>query len=570
MLNTKRLKEIKDFLKEKGGLKNYQILDMGVDASSRKYYRIALSDGTTRVLLDDEGCFNRPKEFAEIASFLLKHGIRAPKIFARQLKKGLMLIEDFGETDFVKKANGQNDTDLLRKAVDVLVKLHKVKEFPACAPQMDEKVIKDNFALFCDWYVPACLGRQLTKEERKGFFAAVEKGLLSVQKMPKTLVLWDYHVNNVMYPDDSDEAAIIDFQDAYVGPGLYDLASLIEDERRHIDPAVTEEMKNYYFEQMGSLNRKEFEEAYAYMALLRHLRVLGRFTTLITVKNRPWYATYIPHGLELVERSLTNPMFRELKQWMDQVFDKKFWGIPVYKNISKAFVLAAGRGTRMRELTDNCAKPMVEVAGRRLMDYGTDLLKNAQIKDVVINVCYKKAGVKAHLKKLPYFNFTVSEEKEALETGGGIKKALRFFGDKPFVVVNADNILIDDGYKPIVRQMMDVWDDKKYDMLLLLRSIRGIHGDTPQRGDYKIADGRIYRNKDKVVGEGFDFGYVGVAVVHPRVFRESPRGKFSLVKLFDKAESEGRLGFALSDREEFWVGSPEALRETEDILNKKK
>ena len=58
--------------------------------------------------------------------------------------------------------------------------------------------------------------------------------------------------------------------------------------------------------------------------------------------------------------------------------------------------------------------------------------------------------------------------------------------------------------------------------------------------------------------------------MHPRVFRESPRGKFSLVKLFDKAESEGRLGFALSDREEFWVGSPEALRETEDILNKKK
>ena len=109
MLNTKRLKEIKDFLKEKGGLKNYQILDMGVDASSRKYYRIALSDGTTRVLLDDEGCFNRPKEFAEIASFLLKHSIRAPKIFARQLKKGLMLIEDFGETDFVKKANGQKN-----------------------------------------------------------------------------------------------------------------------------------------------------------------------------------------------------------------------------------------------------------------------------------------------------------------------------------------------------------------------------------------------------------------------------------------------------------------------------
>ena len=566
MQNKTRLAQIKSFLEKNCGLKKYKILSMGFDASSRKYFRILKDNGKTDVLVDDEGCKNHSKEFVIIAKFLLKNGIRAPKIRAKDLKKGLMLIEDFGESDFVKVADGKNDKELLRKAVDVLIKLHKVKEFPICAKKMDKQVILDNFALFSDWYIPACMGKNLDENKRQEFFYLVEKLMPEALKMPETLVLWDYHVNNVMYPKDSQNAAIIDFQDAMRGPGLYDLASLLEDERRNISQKTAEELKEYYFTEMKDLRRQDFEKAYAYMALLRHMRVLGRFTTLITVSGKPSYASYVPHGMEMLKRSLENPMFREIKKWMEENFAESNWGIPKNKNITKAFVLAAGKGTRMRHLTQTRAKPMIEVAGRRLMDYGFDLLKNAKINSVVVNVCYKKEGVKKHLSVLKDFDIKISEEKELLETGGGIKKALKYFGDEPFAVINADNILLDDGYKPILRQAMDVWDEKKYDILLVLCDIKNIYGDHPKHGDYKICGKTCLRNQVLVADKEFRYVYVGVAIIHPKVFAGIKEKKFSLRVLFDKAEKEGRLGFLLSDRKEFLVGTPEAVKETELLL----
>lgn len=566
MQNITRETQIKNFLAKQGNLNNYKMVAMNCDASSRKYYRIILPDNTSKILMDDEKRCNHPKEFIEIAKFLLKNGIRAPEIFAHDFAKGFILLEDFGDSDFVKKATPANEKLLLTKAVDILVKLHNVKARPQCVKDMDEKVILNNFALFSDWYIPACLGRQLTASERKSFFAIVKKLMPAALKLPSTLVLWDYHVNNVMYPDDND-AAIIDFQDAMWGCGIYDLVSLIEDERRDIPQNITLELKEYYFKQMSNLKRNDFEKCYAYMALLRHMRVLGRFTTLILVSKRPSYAKYVPHGLELLKQSLNNPEFKELKKWIDDIFPPSLWKVPQDKGINRAFVLAAGRGTRMQHLTDHLPKPMIKIADRRLMDYGLDLLKNAKIKDIVVNVCYRKCTIKKHMKTLDYFNTTISEEVEALETGGGIKKALGYFEGKPFVVINSDNILIDDGFKPIIYQMQDIWDDKKHDILLLLCDIKNVQGDKPHRGDYKLLNGKIFRNKLKVNDKEFNLGYVGVAIIHPRIFKNSPEGKFSLVELFDKAEANNRLGFCLSDRKEFWVGSPQAVAEAQKLLS---
>ena len=569
MQNKKRTAQIKSFLETKAKLKNYQILSMGFDASSRKYYRILENSGNTAILVDDEGCNNRPKEFVIIAKFLMKNQIKAPKILATDLRHGLMLVEDLGNTDFVKVANGKNDRELLQKAVDVLIKLHKVREFPNCVEQMDEKVILDNFALFTDWYIPACINHPLDAKKRNEFFAIVKKMMPKALKMPDTLVLWDYHVNNVMYPKDSNEAAIIDFQDAMKGPGLYDLASLIEDERRNIAKDVTEELKEYYFKKSNCQNRQDFEFAYAYMALLRHMRVLGRFTTLMLVKKKPDYAKYIPHGLALLKQSLENPVFKDIRIWMNENFPEEMWGIPQDKKIDKAFVLAAGRGTRMRHLTQNSSKPMIKIAGRHLIDYGFDLLKNAKIKDVVVNVCYKKNSLKKHLLAMKNFDIKISEENKLLETGGGIKKALKYFNGNPFVVINADNILIDDGYKPILRQMFDTWNSDRYDIMLLLCDIKNVYGDHPKHGDYRICEDAAIRNEKLRDDKIFNYIYVGVAIVHPRIFDGVKEKKFSLRVLFDKAEKAGRLGFCVSDRKEFLVGSPEAVDETEFLLKEK-
>lgn len=561
MQNKSRETQIHDFLDQKAHLTDYKIKPINCDASTRKYYRIVKSDSSSLILMDDEMRCNHPKEFVELSDFLLQGGIRAPQIYAKDLAHGFILLEDFGDSDFVKKATPHNEKKLLKKAVDVLVKLHNIKTRPHCVKDMNEKVIMDNFALFSDWYIPACLGHQLSPKERDSFFSIVKKLLPAALKLPSTLVLWDYHVNNVMYPDDND-AAIIDFQDSLWGCGIYDLVSLIEDERRNIPQAISLELKEHYYTQMPKLNRKDFEKCYDYMALLRHMRVLGRFTTLIQVNDRPSYARYVPHGMELLKQTLQHPDFSELKNWIDKTFPVSSWKVPANKKITKAFVLAAGRGTRMKHLADNLPKPMIKIGPKRLMDYGLELLQNAKIKDIVVNVCYRKCTIKKHMAANKYFNTTISEEKEALETGGGIKKALKYFNNKPFVVINSDNILVDDGHKPIICQMHDVWDEQKYDIMLLLCDIKNISGDRPQFGSYKIVGDKIFRNTTSSSSPEFKYGYVGVAIVHPRIFKDSPDGKFSLRDLFDKAEANGRLGFCLSDRKEFWVGSPQAVKET--------
>lgn len=566
MQNKKRAAEIKNFLSAKANIKGYTLVPLNNDASSRNYFRIFLKDGTTKVLLDDEGCKNKPKEFFWLSKFLNQNKIRAPKIFFKDLSKGFMLIEDFGNTDYVVKIKTEDQKTLLKKAVNILVKLHKVKTLPPFVKSMDDKVILDNFALFTDWYMPSCLNQQLSLKARTEFFTIIKKLLPLGYNLPETLVLWDYHADNVMYPDDSEEAAIIDFQDALRGPGLYDLVSLIEDERREIPSQTTFELKEHYFSQLSNISRTDFENAYAFMALLRHMRVLGRFTTLIEVTRKPTYAKYVPHGLELLKNTLQNPLFSELKSWFNQYFPENLWCIPQDKKINKAFVLAAGRGVRMRHLTEKSAKPMVEVAGRKLMDYGLDLLQNAKISNIIVNVCWCKDQIKKYVHKLKNFNINISEEKEALETGGGIKKALHFFENNPFVVINADNILIDSDYKPIINQMTDVWNDSKHDVLLLLTDIANVGGDTPKHGDYKIKNGRIFRNKQKISAPEFKYTYVGVAIIHPRAFTDSPKDKFSLLELFDKAEAENRLGFALSPCKEFLVGSPEAVTKSEKAL----
>lgn len=565
MSNKKRLTEINDFLK-KHGFSKFKIQKMSLDASSRKYYRINFSDGQTKVILDDEHHQNKSKEFALLSSFLRKNKIIAPKIFHKNLRQGLLLIEDFGESDFVQKSTEANEKELLKKGVDILVKLHNVTNVPSFIKKLDEKIIFDNFALFTDWYIPACLNKQLHPEKREKFFNIIKKLLPQTLTLKKTLVLWDYHVNNLMFPENYTDAAVIDFQDAMYGPGLYDLASLLEDERYNISLQTADELKRYYFNQSGLTDIDAFEKEYAFLALLRHMRVLGRFTTLITINKKASYGKYVPHGLELLKQSLQNPLFKEIVEWLKENFPEKYWTIPTDKNITEGFVLAAGRGTRMRHLTEKQAKPMIKVAGKCLIDYSFELLKNAKINDIFVNVCWQKEGIKKHLKKIKNFNITISEETTALETGGGIKKALKRMTGNPFVVVNADNILIDNGYKPVIRQMFDCWNDNKHDILLLLTNIKNVSGDTPQRGDYKIYKDCICRNKNSEYNQGFDFGYVGIAIIHPRIFKNSPKGKFSLRDLFDKAEASGRLGYALSDRPEFWVGTPEAVETSEKIL----
>ncbi len=227
--------------------------------------------------------------------------------------------------------------------------------------------------------------------------------------------------------------------------------------------------------------------------------------------------------------------------------------------IERAMVLAAGLGKRMRPLTDDRPKPLVELAGRSLLDRALDNLAASGITSFVVNSHYKGEMIEAHLKGRG--DIILSPEKVLLETGGGVKKALTLLGDDAFFVVNSDAVWRD-GTESTVKRMASGWRDGGMDALLLLvpmGAVAGNMGDHP--GDYHLeADGRARR---RAQGETAPFLFGGIQIMHPRLFEDAPDGAFSLNILYDRAQRAGRLHGLRHDGEWYHVGTPEELAAAE-------
>ena len=232
--------------------------------------------------------------------------------------------------------------------------------------------------------------------------------------------------------------------------------------------------------------------------------------------------------------------------------------------IETAMVMAAGLGKRMRPLTATRPKPLVEVAGRTLLDHTLDRLRAAGVKRAVVNVHYLADALEAHLKrKVKDIEIIVSDERDQLlETGGGLVKALPLIGDDPFLVVNSDNLWID-GPVDTLRTLAERWDDATMDALLLLvpQSRANCHKGS---GDFHMdAAGRIARRKP---GRVAPFVYTGIQIVSHRLLRDAPDGAFSTNILWDRAIAEDRA-FGLA-HQGLWfdVGTPPAIKRTEAVL----
>ena len=269
----------------------------------------------------------------------------------------------------------------------------------------------------------------------------------------------------------------------------------------------------------------------------------------------------------MLEKTLEYPKFKEVSKWLDRVLPKEKRVIPLKKKIDEAMVLAAGRGIRMRELTNDRPKPLIEVCGKALIDYNFDRLRGAGIKKAAVNLCYCGEQIKEHLQKNETdFEVKYFVESEALETGGGIKNALSYFKNEAFFVCNSDVFFEEEKIKPALWRMMDAWDEKKFDVLLLLQDINAIVGDKGL-GDYKIERGCPVRNKEKE--EGFDYMFAGIYIIKKSIFDEIKEKKFSSVKLCDLAQSRGRLGFIVNKSIFYHIGTPEALKAAEEKVQAK-
>ncbi|RDE06247.1 nucleotidyltransferase family protein [Sphingomonas aracearum] len=230
-----------------------------------------------------------------------------------------------------------------------------------------------------------------------------------------------------------------------------------------------------------------------------------------------------------------------------------------------AMVMAAGLGKRMRPLTALRPKPLVEVAGKPLIDHTFDHLRAAGVKRAVVNVHYLADALEAHLThRVHGIEVVVSDERaELLETGGGIVHARDKLGDKPFLVCNSDNLWVD-GPDDSIRSLAAAWDEERMDALLLM--VSHAHANCHRgQGDFHLApDGRIVgRRKAKRLAP---FVYIGVQILHPRVIRDWPEGPFSTNLFWDRAIEQGRAYGLVHTGLWFDVGTPQAIGRTEAIL----
>jgi len=225
-----------------------------------------------------------------------------------------------------------------------------------------------------------------------------------------------------------------------------------------------------------------------------------------------------------------------------------------------AMVLAAGLGTRMRPLTDATAKPLLDVAGRSMIDRLLDNLVVAGVERVVVNVHWCADLVETHLQDRHDLQIVISDEREqVLETGGGLAKARPLLGDDPVFVVNTDAFWEPTGPGPI-KSLAASFDSELMDELLLLADTKRCLG-FPGAGDFfRDQAGALTRRGD---ADQAPWAYAGVRILKPSLYDDAPIEPFSANRIWNELLPKGRIHGQPLDR--FWlhVGDPQALKDAE-------
>jgi len=288
------------------------IVPLAGDASFRRYFRV-LDGGRRAVLMDAPPPHEDPRPFIAIAEHLLADGFAAPRILARDLTQGLVLIEDFGDLRVKEHLDEAPDAELAvyARAIDLLGDLHTLPA--ADVPPYDRAVYQREAGLLTEWYCPA-IGIDVDAD---GYARAWDAVLPIVEQSasPTVTVLRDYHAENIMLIDGpaSHGLGLLDFQDALAGHPAYDLVSLLQDARRDVPVDVEAAMLAHY--KAVANPPADFDAAYAVLGAQRNAKIIGIFTRLWKRDGKPRYLSYLPRMWSLLERDLQHPALAPVADW---------------------------------------------------------------------------------------------------------------------------------------------------------------------------------------------------------------------------------------------------------------
>ena len=316
-MKSEIIKKIENTLKKKKvPFENIKFL--AGDASNRKYFSIKVQK-IDYVLMYD----NNPeslKKFIKI-SHLLSNVVTIPKIFFCFKENHILVIEDFGEKKFSNIVNKSNQNYLYSLATDALIYVHK-QTFDLKLEFYDENKLTNESNLFFEWFLQH---DDFLKDKTKKDFNNEFKPLMNLlQKIPQVFIHRDYHVDNLFFFENKDKhfkCGWIDYQDALIGPCVYDLVSLTQDARIDVEVKVERKIINYYLESFSNIDPNEFELCYKIMAIQRHLKVLGIFKRLAVRDNKINYLVHIPRVINMLKKNLNHKEFRPISKILNPLLN---------------------------------------------------------------------------------------------------------------------------------------------------------------------------------------------------------------------------------------------------------
>lgn len=302
-----------DFLAS-AGWSGARILPLAGDASFRRYFRI-IDNERQAVLMDAPPPHEDPRPFLGIAGYLIEQGFAAPEIYARDLDRGLVLLEDFGDIRVREylEAAPHEEHGVYARAVSLLADLHTRPPAADLRPYNRAEYQREA-GLLTEWYCPA-----VGLDVDAGGYRAAWDGVLPIAEeddAPRVTVLRDYHAENIMLIPDHESShglGLLDFQDALVGHPAYDLVSLLQDARRDVDPALEAEMIALY--KTIARPNEHFDAAYAVLGAQRNAKIIGIFTRLWKRDGKPRYLSFLPRMWDLLERDLKHPALAPVAGW---------------------------------------------------------------------------------------------------------------------------------------------------------------------------------------------------------------------------------------------------------------
>jgi len=301
------------------------------DASFRRYFRIMLPDGSTRIIMDAPPDHEDCRPFLKVAALFRKAGVRVPEVYAEDLAQGFLLLSDLGTQTYLNVLNGDTAPLLYRQANAALVDVQLASQ-PGLLPDYDRALLTRELDLFPDWYVARHLGLTLDETQQATLRSVFEKVLANNLAQPKVFVHRDYHSRNLMISGDDYPAnpGIIDFQDAVYGPITYDLVSLYRDayicweEREELDFVIRYwEMARKAGLPMHS-DFHDFYRDYEWMGAQRQIKVLGIFARLCYRDGKDGYLKDMPRVMAYLRR--TCERYLELKPFarlLDQLENRQ-------------------------------------------------------------------------------------------------------------------------------------------------------------------------------------------------------------------------------------------------------